>query len=89
MITAAGPFPVLEFYYGRHRAEWLAKIEEAGVRRRAEQLGPQRDMLQHLRQQARRELLAENRKPPRICAGDGKWHGAKDGVRKGDRRRTV
>jgi hypothetical protein len=46
-------------------------------------------MLHHLRQQARRELLAENRKHPRICGGDGKWHGAKDGVRKGDRRRTV
>jgi hypothetical protein len=53
-----------DVYYGRHRAEWLAKIREAGVRRRAEQLYQQLDMLQHLRQQARRELLAESRKHP-------------------------
>ena len=51
-----------DVYYTRHRAEWLGKIEEAGVRRRAEQLYQQLDMLQHLRQQARRELLAESRK---------------------------
>src|ERR1700736_541822 len=37
-------------------------IGEAGVRRRAEHLYQQLDMLQHLRQQARRELLAESRK---------------------------
>jgi transposase len=42
--------------------EWLEKIREAGVRRRAERLYEQLDMLQHLRQQARRELLAESRK---------------------------
>src|SRR5216683_424758 len=51
-----------DVYYTRHRAEWLGKIREAGVRRRAEQLYQQLDMLQHLRQQARRELLAESRK---------------------------
>src|SRR5450432_3148674 len=51
-----------DVYYARHRAEWLGKIEEAGVRRRAEQIYQQLDMLQHLRQQARRELLAESRK---------------------------
>jgi hypothetical protein len=49
-------------YYRRHRAQWLAKIREAGVRRRAERLYEELDMLQHLRQQARRELLAESRK---------------------------
>ena len=27
-----------DVYYTRHRAEWLAKIQEAGVRRRAERL---------------------------------------------------
>src|SRR5437588_1203403 len=53
-----------DVYYTRHRAEWLGKIREAGVRRRAEQLYQQLDMLQHLRQQARRELLAESRKHP-------------------------
>jgi transposase len=51
-----------DVYYARHRAEWLAKIREAGVHRRAEHLYQQLDMLQHLRQQARRELLAESRK---------------------------
>ena len=51
-----------DVYYTRHRAEWLGKIQEPGVRRRAEQLYQQLDMLQHLRQQSRRELLAESRK---------------------------
>src|SRR6266576_5895214 len=41
--------------YTRHRNQWLEKIPEAGTRRRAEQLYQQLDMLQHLRQQARRE----------------------------------
>ena len=53
-----------DVYYRRHRAEWLGKIHEPGVRRRAEQLYQQLDMLQHLRQQARRELLAESRRHP-------------------------
>jgi hypothetical protein len=51
-----------DVYYGRHRAQWLDKIREAGVRRGAERLDEQLDMLQHLRQQARRELVAESRK---------------------------
>src|SRR5260370_5847554 len=51
-----------DVYYTRHRDEWLGKIKEAGVRRRAERLYQQLDMLQHLRQQARRELLAESRR---------------------------
>ena len=51
-----------DVYYTRHRGEWLGKIPEAGTRRRAEQLYQQLDMLQHLRQQARRELLIESRK---------------------------
>src|SRR5437879_13633136 len=51
-----------DVYYTRHRDEWLGKINEAGVRRRAERLYQQLDMLQYLRQQARRELLAESRK---------------------------
>jgi transposase len=48
--------------YTRNRAQWLAKIREAGVRRRAERRYKQLDMLRHLRQQAGRELLAESRK---------------------------
>jgi hypothetical protein len=51
-----------DVYYTRHRVEWLGKIKEAGVRRRAERLYQQLDMLQYLRQQARRDLLAESRK---------------------------
>jgi len=51
-----------DVYYTRHRSQWLGKIPEPGTRRRAEQLYQQLDMLQHLRQQARRELLAESRK---------------------------
>src|ERR1700678_1580933 len=56
-----------DVYYARHRAEWLDKIKEAGVRRRAERLYQQLDMLQHLRQQARRDLLVESRKHPSIA----------------------
>src|SRR5260370_3705070 len=51
-----------DVYYTRHRAGWLGKNKEAGVRGRAERLYQQLDMLQYLRQQARRELLAESRK---------------------------
>ena len=53
-----------DVYYSRHRAEWLAKLKHAGVRRRAEQLYQHLDLLQGLRQQVRRELLAESRKHP-------------------------
>src|SRR5712692_7988877 len=49
-------------YAPRHRAAWLEKLTEAGVRRRAERLYQQLDHLQPLRQEARRELLAESRK---------------------------
>src|SRR6202158_4631646 len=51
-----------DVYYARHRVEWLGKLPPAGVRRRAEQLYEHLDLLQRLRQQARRELLAESRK---------------------------
>src|SRR6266699_1168535 len=51
-------------YTPRHRAEWLQKLPEAGVRRRAERLYQQLDALRSLRQDARQELLAESRKHP-------------------------
>src|SRR5271166_6330337 len=51
-----------DVYYTRHRAQWLGKLREPDVRRRAEQLYQQLDALQRLRQQARQELLAESRK---------------------------
>ena len=49
-------------YAPRHRSEWLGKITEAGVRRRAEIYYQQLDALRSLRQQVRRDLLAESRK---------------------------
>ena len=49
-------------YRPRHRAEWLAKIVEPGVRLRAERLYQQLDALEPLRQGARRDLLVESRK---------------------------
>jgi hypothetical protein len=49
-------------YAPRHRCEWLSKISEAGVRRRAEFFYQQLDALQGLRQQVRRDLFLESRK---------------------------
>ena len=49
-------------YAPRHRAEWLGKIPEPGVRLRAERLYRQLDLLQPVRQQARHDLLTESRK---------------------------
>ena len=51
-----------QVYAPRYRAEWLAKITEAGVHRRAEIYYQQFDVLARLRQEIRRELLAEGRK---------------------------
>ena len=52
-------------YAPRHRAEWLAKIEQPGVRIRAERLYQQLDSLQPLRLQARHEPAGE----PPACGG--------------------
>jgi transposase len=49
-------------YAPQHRAEWLSMLRESGLHRRAERLYLQLDMLQGLRQQARRDLLLESRK---------------------------
>jgi transposase len=51
-----------QVYAPRHRAEWLAKIGEPGVRRRAEFYYQQLDALRTMRQEVRRELLAEAKK---------------------------
>jgi transposase len=51
-----------QVYAPRHRAEWLHKIREAGVRRRAEFFYQQLDALRALRQAVQRDLLAESRK---------------------------
>ena len=49
-------------YAPRHRSEWLDKISEAGVHRRAEFYYQQLDALRSLRQLVRRDLLAESKK---------------------------
>ena len=51
-----------QVYAPRYRLEWLSKITEAGVRRRAELYYQQLDALRLVRQQARKELLVEARK---------------------------
>jgi transposase len=51
-----------QVYAPHHRGEWLAKISQAGVRRRAEFYYQQLDALRVLRQEVRRELLAESKK---------------------------
>ncbi len=57
-IPAAGT----QVYAMRHRSEWLAKINEAGVRRRAEHYYQQLDALRPLRTEVRRDLLTEGQK---------------------------
>jgi transposase len=49
-------------YAPRQRSEWLGKIAEAGVRRRAEHYYQQLDALRPLHQQVRRDLLVESKK---------------------------
>jgi transposase len=49
-------------YDPRHRTEWLGKISEAGVRRRAEHYYQQLDVVRLLRQEVRRDLLVEAKK---------------------------
>ena len=53
-----------QVYAPQHRAEWLAKITEPGVRRRAEFYYQQLDALRSLRREVRRELLEESKKHP-------------------------
>jgi len=53
-------------YAPRHRAEWLAKLVEPGVRVRAEHLYQQLDSLQPLRLEARGALLRESYQHPAV-----------------------
>jgi transposase len=53
-------------YAPHHRAEWLSKIVEPGVRVRAQRLYQQLDGLQPVRLEARRELLMESHKHPAV-----------------------
>jgi hypothetical protein len=59
-IPCAGP----QVYSPRHRAVWLEKLRETGVRRRAEQTYQQLDFLMGIRKETRKELLAESLKHP-------------------------
>jgi len=61
---AAGGIPCAgtQVYAARAREEWLNKLPQAGVRRRAELLYQQLDGLQALRREVRPEFLAESRK---------------------------
>jgi len=56
------PYSRCRIYAPRYRSEWLSKITEAGVRRRAELYYQQLDALRLVRQQARKELLVEAKK---------------------------
>ena len=58
--------PVSEFTAPRHRQEWLDKISEPGVHRRAEFYYQQLDALRCLHRQVRHDLLVESRKHPAI-----------------------
>jgi transposase len=51
-------------YAPRYRSEWLGKITDAAVHRRAEISYHQLDALRSLREHVRRDLLAEGRKHP-------------------------
>src|SRR5271157_1693671 len=57
-VACAGKKP----YGSRHRQEWLAQLSESGLRRRAERLYQELDLLQELRRQARHDLILECRK---------------------------
>lgn len=51
-------------YAARHRQEWLSKLADAAVRRRAELFYQELDALSAVRKQARHDLLAASRKQP-------------------------
>ena len=55
-----------QVYTRRHRKQWLQKIRETGVRRRAELFYQELDALQALRRTVRKELLVESRKHPAV-----------------------
>ena len=55
-----------QVYAPRHRAAWLAKINEPGVRRRAEFYYQQLDALRCLRQDVRRESVGREQETPGV-----------------------
>jgi hypothetical protein len=57
-----------KLYGKRHREDYLAQLGTGGLRRRAECLYQELDVLQQLRRQSRRELMVECRK--QACGGE-------------------
>ena len=55
-----------QVYTPRHRDQWLSKLTQPGVRRRAELFYQQLDGLSVVRHTVRGELLAESRKHPAV-----------------------
>ena len=51
-------------YHARHRAQWLAQLQDHGVRLRAEALYTELDVLRARRPQAKAAMLAEARRDP-------------------------
>jgi transposase len=58
----AGSCTGTQVYAPRHRSEWLSKLSEAGVRRRAEHYYQQLDASRLLRHDVRQDLLSESKK---------------------------
>ena len=58
--------PASKVYAPGHRAEWLGKITEVGVLRRAEFYYQQLDALRLLRHEVRRELLSKKHKASKL-----------------------
>jgi len=56
-----------KLYTRRHRGEWLGKLQQPGLLRRAERLYEELDLLQQLRRKARQEVMVESQKHP-VCA---------------------
>jgi len=63
VITSGGK----KLYTRPHRQQWLQQLQQPGMRRRAERLYEQLDLLQQLRRQAKQELLVESQKHA-VCA---------------------
>ena len=63
-------------YGASYREEWLAKLSENGLRRRAERLYEQLDLLQELRREARHDLILECRQHRRPVAAHGSVAGS-------------
>lgn len=64
--SQAIPYGGKKLYTRRHRGDWLKKLKQPGLLRRAERSYEELDLLQQLRRQARQELMVESLKHP-VC----------------------